>query len=176
MRIQLKRVAIALALAVPGPALAQTDTHHPSDAATPAQTQMMSPQMMQSMMQMMQGCMGMMQTMQSGMQGNMPMQGQGGMMGGDMPMMPGQMSEANAAYIAAMSKMDAPMMQAMQSSDPDVAFVKGMIPHHAGAIDMAKVVLSYGKDPEIRKLADGIIKAQEEEIAQMQAWLKKNAK
>ena len=41
---------------------------------------------------------------------------------------------------------------------------------------MAKVVLTYGKDPEIKKLAQGIIKAQEEEIAQMQAWLKKNAK
>jgi len=171
MRIQLKRVAIALALAVPGPALAQTDTHHPSDAATPAQTQM-SPQVMQSMMQMMQGCMGMMQTMQSGMQGNMPMQGQGGMMGGDMPMMPGQMSEANAAYIAAMSKMDAPMMQAMQSSDPDVAFVKGMIPHHQAAIDMAKAVLQYGKDEQVKVWANQIIAAQEKEIAEMQDWLK----
>jgi uncharacterized protein (DUF305 family) len=56
----------------------------------------------------------------------------------------------------------------------DVDFVKGMIPHHAGAIDMAKAVLAYGKDPEIKKLAEGIIKAQETEIAQMQAWLKKN--
>jgi uncharacterized protein (DUF305 family) len=56
----------------------------------------------------------------------------------------------------------------------DVDFVKGMIPHHTGAIDMAKAVLTYGKDPEIKKLAGAIIKAQETEIAQMQAWLKKN--
>jgi len=56
----------------------------------------------------------------------------------------------------------------------DVDFVKGMIPHHAGAIDMAKVEIAFGKDPELKKLAEAIIKAQETEIAQMQEWLKKN--
>jgi uncharacterized protein (DUF305 family) len=49
-----------------------------------------------------------------------------------------------------------------------------MIPHHAGAIDMAKVEIAFGKDPELKKLAEAIIKAQETEIAQMQEWLKKN--
>jgi len=57
----------------------------------------------------------------------------------------------------------------------DVDFVRGMIPHHQGAIDMAEIELKQGKDPEIRKLAQGIIAAQKKEIAQMEKWLEKNA-
>ena len=75
-----------------------------------------------------------------------------------------------------MNVMHKGMHSAPYTGNPDRDFVTMMIPHHQGAIDMAKVVLSYGKDSEIKKLAEGIIKAQEEEIAQMQAWLKKNAK
>lgn len=67
-------------------------------------------------------------------------------------------------------------MDITYSGNADVDFVKGMIPHHAGAVDMAKTVLAFGKDPEIRKLAEEIVKAQESEIAMMQAWLKKNGK
>jgi uncharacterized protein (DUF305 family) len=51
-----------------------------------------------------------------------------------------------------------------------------MIPHHQGAIDMAKVVLKYGKDPEMKKLAEDIIKAQDTEIAFMKGWLAKQPK
>ena len=62
------------------------------------------------------------------------------------------------------------------SGDADVDFAKGMIPHHQGAIDMARIVLEHGKDPEIRRLASGIIAAQEKEIAILQNWLNKRGR
>lgn len=52
--------------------------------------------------------------------------------------------------------------------------MRGMIAHHQGAIEMAKVELEYGKDETIRKLAEEIIKAQEGEIRMMKEWLAKN--
>jgi uncharacterized protein (DUF305 family) len=124
--------------------------------------------------------------MQHDMMGRMmPMQGammQGGMHG----MMSGGVSHGGAgtqpkgdtgpsslAFHGINRKMHGAMDIAF-TGNADVDFVKGMIPHHAGAVDMARTVLAFGKDPEVRKLAEEIVKAQESEIALMQGWLAKN--
>ncbi|CAN7194814.1 CopM family metallochaperone [Pararhizobium sp. LjRoot238] len=60
------------------------------------------------------------------------------------------------------------------SGNTDVDFVRGMIAHHQGAIDMAKIELEYGKDAQLRKLAEDIISAQEAEIKMMKEWLARN--
>ena len=86
---------------------------------------------------------------------------------------PSRSSAATKGFEAANAKMHKDMAIKF-SGNADADFARGMIPHHQGAIDMAKVVLAHGKDPEIRKLAEEIIKAQESEIALMQGWLKKN--
>ena len=79
-------------------------------------------------------------------------------------------SPADAANAAAMKTMMSEMDVA-PSGNADKDFARMMLAHHRGAIAMAKVELSYGKDLAMRTLATGIIKAQEAEITQMQAWL-----
>ena len=92
-------------------------------------------------------------------------------MGGMMNMeMKGDQGESSKAFFDANMKMhDAMNIEFTGKADAD--FAKGMIPHHQGAIDMAKIELQFGKDPEIRKLAEGVIAAQEGEIKFMTEWL-----
>jgi uncharacterized protein (DUF305 family) len=76
-----------------------------------------------------------------------------------------------AQMMRAMERMDAGMMAAKQTGNPDRDFATMMIPHHQGAIDMAKVELMYGRDPVLRRLAQGIIVEQQQEIELMQRTL-----
>lgn len=73
----------------------------------------------------------------------------------------------------AMAVMDDGMKRAPMNGAPEHDFVTMMIPHHQGAVDMAKALLLYTKDPELRNLAQGIITEQQNEIKVMQAWLQR---
>jgi uncharacterized protein (DUF305 family) len=70
-----------------------------------------------------------------------------------------------------MAVMDYGMVQAPMNGNANHDFITMMLPHHQGAVDMAKAVLLYTEDPEIRNLALGIITEQQNEIKIMQAWL-----
>ena len=83
-----------------------------------------------------------------------------------------QNANAPHAKAYALDNSHSEMMTAIYETDPDVAFAKAMIPHHKGAVNMAKVQLEYGKDKAMQDLAKQIIKAQEPEIKLMQDWLK----
>ena len=94
----------------------------------------------------------------------------------DMPMAASASdTAATKAFIEANTRMHQDMTMKF-SGDADLDFVKGMTPHHEGAVAMAKIVLQYGKDPDVKTFAEGIIKAQESEIAWMKDWLAKHAK
>jgi len=151
MQPKLRAMATFAFLLVPTLAVAQHDAHHDSGAAgqpvpptTAAPSQPCAP------------VIGMMK----------------GMMGEHMSACLSALPQASQAYMRAMMGMHTPMMEAMQAKDPDVAFVKGMIPHHQAAIDMARALLQFGSDQPARALAQDIIASQQAEINRMRAWLK----
>lgn len=98
--------------------------------------------------------------------------GTGGHVGGTAaPMARGAPANpAVTAYRAANDRMHS-AMDIAYTGDADKDFALSMIPHHQGAIDMARVVLAHGKDVEMRRLAQAIVVAQQAEIAQIEAWL-----
>jgi len=99
--------------------------------------------------------------------------------GGEAPMMPmamdPQMDQAHADLMAGMDAMNRDMMTGAKAEDIDVAFVCGMIPHHQGAISMAKAELEHGDDEWAKAMAQKVVDAQEAEIAEMLAWLEEQA-
>ena len=83
----------------------------------------------------------------------------------------GQSADTFASVMAsAMTRMDRDMMQP-PSGNADRDFATMMIPHHQGAIDMAEAELRFGHDPVLRRLAQGIIVEQRQEIVVMQQAL-----
>ncbi len=68
---------------------------------------------------------------------------------------------------AAMTRMHDEMMAARPTGDVDVDFVNMMVPHHQGAIDMARAVLRYGHNEQIRRIAQEIVVDQQQEITAM---------
>ncbi len=91
-----------------------------------------------------------------------------------MPMpTPGAAPDAGS-MMSAMDTMSRDMAAVPMTGDADRDFAGMMVPHHRGAIDMARYELAQGKDPAMRRLARAIVAAQDREIAQMRAWLAKH--
>ena len=90
-----------------------------------------------------------------------------------MPVKPGA-TLAEGSMMSAMDRMSKDMAAVPMTGDADRDFVGMMLPHHRGAIDMAKFELAHGKDPAMLKLARAIVAAQDKEIAEMKAWQAKH--
>lgn len=80
-------------------------------------------------------------------------------------------SQGTCELMAANTKMHQ-NMNIEWTGDVDTDFMRGMVPHHQGAVQMAQIVLEHGKDPQVRELAKKVIAAQNQEIEQMNAWLR----
>jgi uncharacterized protein (DUF305 family) len=160
-----KTIIVAVAALALASAAAYAQMHHPQSQAQSGEGMMHGPMHGQ---------------MQKHMQGKMhgKMHGKHGAQSGhgtDHAAGPqGDRGPSSLAFHGINQKMHAAMSIAF-TGNADADFVKGMIPHHQGAVDMAKVVLAFGSDPEIRKLAEAVVRAQEAEIAMMRAWLQRNA-
>ena len=99
--------------------------------------------------------------------------------GGEAPMMPmamdPDMDQTHADLMIGMDAMNRDMMTGAKAEDIDVAFVCGMLPHHQGAISMAKAELAHGDDEWAKAMAQKVVDAQEAEVAEMLAWLEEQA-
>ncbi|MGE6474771.1 CopM family metallochaperone [Psychrobacter sp. NPDC078631] len=82
-----------------------------------------------------------------------------------------QMSDMLRDYTRSMTRMHDEMMIGMGYNDPDTAFAKGMLGHHRGAVEMAKIELKYGTDEAMRQLSQDVITAQQAEIDILNKWL-----
>ena len=103
----------------------------------------------------------------------MPMQGKPAQA---KPAMDETNNPADAAFIAAMHDMMVGMHRSMPTGDTDRDFIRLMLPHHQSAVDMAKAEVKYGRDPDLKVMAQQIIDDQGREIALMKAWEDKHPK
>jgi uncharacterized protein (DUF305 family) len=158
-------LTVILTLGPAGPTAAQQAGHqqHHGAPAAPAESPADATAAMPGMMADMPGMMARMQRMMQ----EMPADGMTTDHGG------WAYDPVGGAFAAINRRMHRDMM-VDTSGGADRAFALAMIAHHQGAIDMAKVQLGFGEDPELRDLAAAIIKAQEEEIAMMRAWLERH--
>jgi len=93
--------------------------------------------------------------------------GRGGMMMQGMQMHgPGMQTPAGRGYMGAMEKMQRNMDMSL-TGNPDRDFAMMMIPHHQSAVEMARVLVQNGRDPELRQLAEKMIRDQEREIEEL---------
>jgi uncharacterized protein (DUF305 family) len=82
------------------------------------------------------------------------------------------MSALDGALSVAMQRMDGAMSRAAMTGDPDGDFMRMMIAHHRGAIDMAEIELRYGADVRVKRLAEEIVVTQQAEIDLMRYYLR----
>lgn len=106
----------------------------------------------------------------------LPAAAQGAHQGHEAP--PAMMTATNTAadpYAESMAKMHERMMTA-KGVDASETWIRQMLEHHRGAIDMSRIALAKARDRDVRTMATKIIRDQEREVAQMQSWLKRHGK
>ncbi len=64
-----------------------------------------------------------------------------------------------------------PDMAGPHTDNPDTDFINGMIRHHQGAVEMAKIIPEHGRDPEVKAFGQKIIDAREAAITRLRDWL-----
>lgn len=173
-RLSVATAIAALVVASMAGVLAQSshEEHHPAEQ-TPAAPA--SPSQPESPAPMQKEGMGMMGGKEMPMMMKMMQEMHGMMMGGGMAAQPkGDKGPSSQALNGIIAKMNQDMALPF-SGNADTDFVKRMIAHHHAAVDMAKVELAFGKDEDVKKVAEDVIKSNEDDIDKMQEWLKKQS-